>query len=284
MNKAVAAGQASLLNSLEPLSDEDFAQIRTLVKATTGISLGENKRDLVINRLAQRVRGLQMRSYSQYVQYLETDAGRPEMVNMINRITTNKTDFFREKHHFDYLRATVLPQLEKQDRGAIRLWSAGCSSGQEPYSLAITLREYFMSKGKWQLKILATDLDTNILQKAAEGVYDAEQLAAVPLSSLPRYFRKLADGRYAVKPILQQMVVFRKFNLMTPQYKIKMPLDIIFCRNVMIYFDEQAKKEMISKFAGLLQPKGYLFIGHSESTAMSKDEFVNVGPTIYRKV
>jgi chemotaxis protein methyltransferase CheR len=238
----------------------------------------------VINRLAQRVRGLKMRSYSQYLQYLGTDEGKPELVNMINRITTNKTDFFREKHHFDYLRKTVLPQLEKQDKGEIRLWSAGCSSGQEPYSLAITAHEYFMSKGKWLLKILATDLDTNILQKAAEGIYDREQLDVIPAGTVSRYFKKLADGRYAVKPILQQMVVFRKFNLMTPQYKIKMPLDVIFCRNVMIYFDEKDKKEMISKFAKVLRSEGYLFIGHSESLAMSKNEFINVGPTIYRKV
>jgi chemotaxis protein methyltransferase CheR len=203
---------------------------------------------------------------------------------MINRITTNKTDFFREKHHFDYLQKTALRELEKQSKGAIRLWSAGCSSGQEPYSLAITLREYFMGRGEWQCKILATDLDTNILQEAAAGIYDQEQIEVIPVRSRARYFKTLADGRCAVKPILRQMIIFRKFNFMTPQYKIKTPLDVIFCRNVMIYFDDKDKKEMISKFAGVLRPRGYLFIGHSESQAMSKDEFVNVGPTIYRKI
>jgi chemotaxis protein methyltransferase CheR len=266
------------------MNDEEFNRIRELVKINTGISLGDNKRDLVVSRLSQRLRKLSLSSFSEYLQLLEQAGDSGELVNMVNRITTNKTDFFRENHHFKYLNEVILPEIAASGERRIRLWSAGCSSGQEPYTLAITLQEFFSGKTGFDARILATDLDTNMLRMAAEGIYQAEQLAPVEPELVRKYFNKLNDGHYQVKPVLRGMLTFKKFNFITnPTYNIKIPLDVIFCRNVMIYFDAKEKAEVVRKFAAVLKPKGYLFVGHSESLMAAKDIFVNIGPTIYRK-
>jgi chemotaxis protein methyltransferase CheR len=267
------------------MTDEEFDRIRALVKTNTGISLGDNKRDLVVSRLSQRIRKLRLDSFSQYLQVLEQAGDGGELVNMINRITTNKTDFFRENHHFNYLKETVLPEIAAGKERRVRFWSAGCSSGQEPYTLAITLQEFFAGKPGFDVRILATDLDTNMLHMADEGIYQAEQLSPVHPDLVRKYFNKLSGNMYQVKPVLRSMLTLRKFNFITNlSYKIKVPLDVIFCRNVMIYFDAQEKADVVQRFAGALKPRGYLFVGHSESLMMAKDTFINVGPTIYRKV
>lgn len=275
---------SSPLGPARTISDDEFDRIRDLVKNTTGISLGSHKRDLVVSRLNQRLRNLDLESFSDYLQYLENADSDEELVNMINRITTNKTDFFRENHHFEFLRDTVLPEIVKENSGKLRCWSAGCSSGQEPYSIAMILQDFFAGKPGWDYRILATDLDTNILRQAAGGMYNADQVEPIEEGRVKRYFDSKGAGQYQVKPVLRKMVMFKKFNFMTPQYKMKARLDFIFCRNVMIYFDAKAKNEMVRKFAQVLKPKGYLFVGHSESLMMAKDIFENVGPTIYRKV
>ena len=278
--------QANLISAGVPITEDEFNRIRELVKRNTGISLGSHKRDLVVSRLAQRLRKLNLSSFSEYLHLLEEAGDSGELVNMINRITTNKTDFFREIHHFKYLTDVILPKITAGGgSGKVRCWSAGCSSGQEPYTLAITLQEFFAGKSGWDVKILATDLDTNMLHTADQGIYQAEQLAPVDPDLVRKYFTKLSDGQYQVKPVLRNMITFKKFNFIShATYNVRVPLDFIFCRNVMIYFDAQEKHDIVTKFAAVLKPHGYLFVGHSESLMMAKDIFNNIGPTIYQKV
>lgn len=282
--------QSPLTASALTIGDAEFEAIRKLVKAKTGISLGLHKRDLVVSRLARRLRSLGLADFRAYVDYLGGDDGT-EMVQMINRITTNKTDFFREKHHFEYLTRTLLPDLaaagEASGKRVLRAWSAGCSSGEEPYSIAITLREFFANRPGWDVKLLATDLDTSILEKASRGEYEAAALEPVPPAPLNKYFERQGrgdDARFSVKPELRSLITFRKFNLMHPEYPIKVPLDFVFCRNVLIYFEQEDKLAILRKFHKVIKPNGHIFVGHSESLMMAKDLFRYVATTVYQKI
>ena len=274
-----------------PLSDRQFDQIRHLVKTHTGISLGGHKRELAVNRLSRRLRALGLASFAEYLDLLAGPGAGDELIHMINQITTNKTSFFREPHHFEYLADTVLPALEEQGqargRRVVRIWSAGCSSGEEPYTLALVLSEYFASRRGWNLKILATDLDTAMLETASRGVYPQSITQTVPDHLLRRYFTSQREGEaltFQVRPQLRDLILFRKFNLMRPAYPIRTPLDVIFCRNVMIYFENDDKVEIVTKFHHLLKPGGHLFVGHSESLMTLKHLFARQTSTIYRKV
>ena len=288
-SRADRANQAQ--TGLLVLPDKEFEIIRQMVKSQTGISLSLHKRDLVVSRLARRLRGLGLDSFTQYIEYLRADESGGELVHMINRITTNKTDFFRENHHFVFLRDKLLPHLaakgEDSGKRVLRVWSAGCSSGEEPYSIAITLSEFFANRPGWDYKILATDLDTVMLAKASKGEYEASLLEPVPKPLLTKYFDKPGRGEealYRVKPSLRQIITFRKFNLMHPTFPLTVPLDFIFCRNVMIYFDMEDKISMLTKFHRVLKPGGHIFVGHSESLMMVKDLFRFVDTTVYRKL
>ncbi len=272
------------------LTNDEFEQIRLLVKAQTGISLGLQKRDLVVSRLSKRLRSLKLESFQQYINYLQSPAGADEIVQMVNRITTNKTDFYREKHHFDILAEDVLPILhqlgEASGERKIRAWSAGCSSGEEPYTLAITLAEFFSTRPGWDVKVLATDIDTGMLTSASKGEYDQSLLEPVPPWLLTKYFirQRLAENvTFKVTPELRQMVTFRKFNLMSEHYPLKPDIDFVFCRNVLIYFDNEDKTQILKKIHGVLKPNGHLFMGHSESLMMVKDLFRYVATTTYQK-
>lgn len=280
-------GQAGLM----VLPDKEFEIIRQMVKSQTGISLSLHKRDLVVSRLARRLRALSMDSFAQYVEYLRADESGGELVQMINRITTNKTDFFRERHHFDLLRDKLLPPLfdegESSGQRVLRAWSAGCSSGEEPYSIAITLSEFFANHPGWDVKLLASDLDTVMLEKASQGQYEIGLLEPVPKPLLGKYFDRQGRGeeaQYRVKPSLRRMITFRKFNLMHPTYPLTVPLDFVFCRNVLIYFDMEDKISILTKFHRVLKPGGHIFVGHSESLMMVKDLFRFVDTTVYRKL
>jgi chemotaxis protein methyltransferase CheR len=273
------------------LSDKEFETIRVLVKEKTGISLGLHKRDLVVSRLSRRLRALGLTSFKDYIEFLKKKDDGDELVQMINRITTNKTDFFREKHHFDYLSNTLLPSLyqegERTGKRELRVWSAGCSSGEEPYTLAMTLAEFFKKHPNWRFKILATDLDTTILTKASQGEYEEALLEPVPKALKNAYFtrRRSPEGIfYKAKPELRNLIMFRKFNLMSSTYPLKVTLDFIFCRNVMIYFDTADKISMMEKFHKLLRPGGHVFVGHSESLMIVKHLFKYVATTTYVKV
>ena len=272
------------------LSDKDFTAIASLVQRHTGIHLSHGKRDLVISRLSRRLRALGLKDFSQYVALLYSGRAGEELVEMVNQITTSKTEFFREPHHFKFLGEQALPTLEEQSPRLgpkhLRAWSAGCSSGEEAYSLAMVLDQFCSPKPGWSWKLLATDLDTNLLRLASRGCYQPEQVAKMPRDLLLKYFhrRRETDGYiHEVKPYLRRMITFGKFNLIHAGYPKRTPLDFVFCRNVLIYFNGAQKQAIIDKLTDALRPGGWLFLGHSESLLHTNRRLFCVGPTIYRK-
>jgi chemotaxis protein methyltransferase CheR len=266
------------------LQDSDFRKIVQLVMDTAGIVLSEKKRPFIQGRLGRRLRVLGLSDFRQYCRLLETPAGEDERSNLINAITTNHTSFFREPHHFAYLTQTILPKMTQADVGQrrLRIWSAGCSTGEEPYTLAMTLRDSQSLLSGWDVKILATDLDTNVVAHAAAGVYDAERLEGVPAVPRNRYVTDLSDGRGQMNDELCSMISFSPLNLLQ-KWPMKGPFDIIFCRNVVIYFDKPTQRNLFDRYAEMLKPDGWLFIGHSESLLNVTDRFDLVGRTIYRR-
>ncbi len=269
-------------------TDKDFEQIRTLVARQTGIALSDAKRELVYGRLSRRLRALNISSFSDYIGMLDEDNGSgEELINFINAITTNLTSFFRENHHFQYIKSTLMPELMKQkayDR-RIRIWSAGCSTGEEPYSIAMTMRECLPMDSTWDIKILATDLDSNVVAKASSGVYEQERVNGISPERLRRFFKQgkgAHEGMVRVRDELQEMITFKQLNLMH-EWPMKGPFDFMFCRNVVIYFDKPTKQVLFDRYANILVEKGHLFIGHSETLFKLSDRFDSLGNTIYRK-
>ncbi len=267
------------------LRDKDFRKIVELVMNTAGIVLSEKKRPFIQGRLGRRLRALGMQDFRQYCNLLETPAGDEERDNLINAITTNHTSFFREPHHFTYLTRTILPKIVQDagDQRRLRIWSAGCSTGEEPYTIAMTLRDVPALQNGWDVKILATDLDTNVVAHAAAGVYDAERLEAVPSPLRKRFVTELGGGRGQMRDELCALITFAPLNLLQ-RWPMKGPFDIIFCRNVVIYFDKATQRKLFDRYAELLKPEGWLFIGHSESLLGVTDRFDLVGRTIYRRI
>ncbi|HLJ39266.1 MAG TPA: protein-glutamate O-methyltransferase CheR [Steroidobacteraceae bacterium] len=265
--------------------EDDFAALRALVKQHTGIHLSEQKRELVYGRLSRRLRALGLESFRDYRELLERGEG-DELVQFCNAITTNLTSFFREAHHFEYLRDELLRPLAANARGArrLRFWSAGCSSGEEPYSLAMTIQETLPEAWRWDIRILATDLDTEVLGKGQRGVYDEERVRGLSAQRLERFFSPADDDprRYAVSAALKDMITFRELNLMHA-LPMKGPLNAIFCRNVVIYFDKDTQRQLFARFAQLQRPGDILFLGHSESLFRVSDAYTLVGKTIYRR-
>ena len=265
-------------------TDSDFQQVRELLAGHAGIVLSDIKQDMAYNRLARRLRFLGLSSVSDYLQLLNDPVkGEQEFGDFINAMTTNLTAFFREAHHFNYLKQTLVPEFSHSRKGPIKIWSAGCSVGEEPYSLAITLDEV-MREGQ-SARILATDIDTQVLDTARRGEYDQERVGKLPNVLLKRSFFK-GKGKYLggvkIKPHLQAMVTFKALNLMEP-WPMKQPFDAIFCRNVMIYFDKPTQARLLNRMADLLTVGGHLFIGHSESLHGTGTRFKSVGQTIYQR-
>ncbi|MBY0461376.1 MAG: hypothetical protein K2V38_29010, partial [Gemmataceae bacterium] len=232
---------------------------------------------------AKRLRALGLDSVGQYVRLLDgRPAGDPERQEFVNCLTTNKTDFFRESHHFDHLRQTFLPQLRAAGRKRVRVWSAGCSTGEEPYTLAMVLGDECPG---WDVKILASDIDTDVLAAAERGVYDADRARGVPGDLLRRHFLRGTGanaGKVTVRPELRELIAFRQINFMAPEWPMRTRFDAIFCRNVMIYFDRDTQRRLLTRFADLLEPGGLVFLGHSESLHWLADRFAAVGNTIYQ--
>jgi chemotaxis protein methyltransferase CheR len=278
-------------NSME-LNEAEFDFLRHVVTENAGIVLGPNKRLLVQGRLARRIRDLNLRSFAEYCDHVR-DAGPEELSNLINAITTNVTAFFRENHHFEHLAKKMLPEAMQRNAASrrIRIWSAGCSSGEEPYSIAMTVMDVIPPSARWDVKILATDIDSEMVKSASNGVYPDDRVASVPVDKQQRWFQHGSGGNAGtmrVKPELNSLITFRPLNLLH-DWPIKGPFDVIFCRNVMIYFDQPTRDRLLSRFAGLLAPGGYLCIGHSESihggTAQGgAGPYKLVGRTIYNKV
>ncbi len=264
------------------LKKAQFERISQLVGQLTGINLHPGKQELVRARLAKRMRSLGLRSFDAYMDYLEHDHPEGEVVDMIEAMTTNKTSFFRELQHFHYLRRQIVPGLRNRK---LRVWSAGCSSGEEPYSTAILLAEAIEDHSLWDIGILATDLSSHMIAHARKGVYGTQNLRDVPPLLLSKYFSCIETRpvrRYQVVEPLRRRVHFARLNLME-QWPMRGPFDVIFCRNVMIYFDKVVQEHLVNRFWELLKPGGHLFVGHSESLAGSQHKFRYVQPAIYVK-
>ncbi|MBI5461619.1 MAG: protein-glutamate O-methyltransferase CheR [Gammaproteobacteria bacterium] len=267
-------------------TDRDFAFLRQIAYEHTGITLGDTKRQMVYGRLARRIRQLGLDSFAAYCQRIENDLDS-ELGELVNAITTNLTSFFRENHHFEHLTDTALPEIVAHNAGArrLRVWSAGCSTGEEPYSIAMTLAESGQLSG-WDARILATDIDTNVVAKARSGVYGDERIQDIAPQRLRRWFQRGGGanaGKARVAQPLRDMISFRQLNLLGP-WPMQGPFDVIFCRNVVIYFDKETQRKLFARYADLLAPHGYLYIGHSETLFKISEQFRLIGGTIYKKV
>ena len=266
------------------LSDREFDEIRKLVREHTGISLAESKRELVYSRLVRRLRRLSLRTFEDYIALLGQGEAA-ELEEFTNAITTNLTSFFREGHHFEFLTETVFPALEKRNAATrrLRVWSAGCSTGEEPYSIAIALQEAMARFRGWDVRILATDLDSHVVAHAQAGEYKAERFEKMADQRCARWFEETKAGTLTASPALKSLITFRQLNLMH-QWPFKGPFDIIFCRNVVIYFDKETQRALFDRMAELQRNDDHLFIGHSESLFKVCDRYQLIGKTIYRKV
>jgi chemotaxis protein methyltransferase CheR len=266
------------------LGDEEFEALRRLVREHTGIELHDGKRGMVYGRLLRRLRGLQLSGFDAYLHMLERDDA--ELARFINAMTTNVTSFFREPHHFDLLGATVVPAwLARRSRAnSLRVWSAGCSTGQEPYSIAMTLAECFEHE-RPPVKVLATDLDSDVLDHAQAGWYAVDQVSGISPQRLARWFvpeqRDGEDGYRAIAS-LRGLVMFKQLNLMQ-HWPIRPPVDLIYCRNVMIYFRRETQRALIERFAALQDANGHMCVGHSESLLGIAPEYELIGRTAYRR-
>jgi chemotaxis protein methyltransferase CheR len=265
-------------------TEQDFKRVQKIVYDFAGIDLNESKINLVYNRLAKRIRFLTLTSFSQYIDYVEAQ-GESEFMQLINSITTNLTFFFRENHHFDYLAEQVIPSLLVANAASrqIRIWSAGCSTGEEPYSIGIILKEKVPSD--WDVQVIATDLDSNVVQTGLNGVYTIDRLKGVSEARQKRWFLKGSgskNGYVKVKPELQEIIKFDQLNLMD-EWPINDSIDVIFCRNVVIYFDKPTQSKLFDRYADRLPIGGHLFVGHSESLYKVCNRFELLGQTIYKK-
>ncbi len=270
----------------EGLSTRDFTKLRQLIYAETGICLSPEKKTMVEVRLKRRLRALNMATYAGYCEFVFDRRGmEEELVFLINVITTNKTDFFREPAHFDFLAQRVLPELDSNGRPFFA-WSAGCSSGEEPYTMAMVLNEYAELHPGFRFRILATDISTSVLEKAQLGIYSSECVAPVPLALKRKYFLRSRDSKSArvrVVHNLRQVIEFRRLNFIETDYALAERVDAIFCRNVLIYFDRATQESILCKLVHNLTPSGYLFVGHSETLHDMDLPVVPVAPALYRK-
>jgi chemotaxis protein methyltransferase CheR len=279
---------SSLKNIRElPYTRNDFDYLRKVARERTGCVVSEDKFNMFYSRLYWRVRSLGLSSFKEYCDYLENDESEVEALELANSITTNLTAFFRESHHFLFLSSKVIPELREKNSGAcrMRLWSAGCSTGEEPYSLSIVLRESSLLDHGWDARILASDVDSGALALASEGIYPKERLGGIEEKRLRRWFLRgkgVRQDLVRVKPEVRKLVDFNRVNLLQGWIPPE-PVDLIFCRNVIIYFDKQDKMRLIKRFADALKPGGYLFMGYSESLLRLTDEFELVGTTVYKK-
>lgn len=279
-------GQLVYQNDIN-LTESDFRQVSDIIYKHCGINLHEGKRPLVRARLAKRLREGKFKSFSQYIKYALSAEGADEFHNLVDSISTNLTSFFREKAHFAYLKDKWLPSLiaGKGNRRRIRAWSAGCSSGEEPYTMAIVLSEVLQNQPHWDAKILASDVSTRMIEVAKMGTYDPERVEPLTAAQKQRFLApNIIENRkvYQVSSALKQMISFRYLNLMH-DWPFKGPFDFIFCRNVMIYFDKPTQEKLVNRFYDCLAPGGLLCIGHSESLTNIDHKYKYVMPATYCK-
>jgi chemotaxis protein methyltransferase CheR len=272
------------------MSNSDFARLRSLIYAQAGITLSPDKKTMLELRIKRRLRSLELDSYTQYCEYLFGHLGqRDELVHLIDVVTTNKTDFFREPAHFDYLTEKALPTLMAGNRNGrdLLIWSAGCSTGEEPYTLAIVLSEYAASHPGFRFKVLATDVSNTVLEKAHLGVFSADVVRPVAAELRKKYFLRSRDpdsNRMRVVPELRKLVEFRRLNFKEADFGMAEKADVIFCRNVLIYFDRPTQEQILQKLARHLVADGYMFVGHAEALHDMDLPLEPIAPATYRKV
>lgn len=266
-------------------SDGEFRFLSQLVNKRTGIVLAEHKRDMVYGRLARRLRALNLKSFAEYCELVQSPEGESEMGNLVNAITTNLTSFFRESHHFDHLRDQVIKPLVASNPSPkrLRLWSSAASSGMEPYSMAMTVKAAIPNLAGWDARILATDIDTNMLATGAKGEYALDQYENIPSAYRNDVEVLKKDNRMRMGQELKDLIAFKQLNLLE-QWPMKGPFDAIFCRNVVIYFDKPTQQVLFNRMAEMLKPNGWLYIGHSENLFKVCDRFELTGRTIYRRI
>lgn len=260
------------------LQQSEFEHIRQKIYNYCGINLHEGKQALVRARVMKRIRTLGLSGFSQYLKYLEKDKSGREFLSLVDVLTTNKTSFFRESQHFDFLRNEVMPEMKGR---SVKWWSAGCSTGQEPVSCAIALLEQKIYKKN--VKILGTDLSRDVISIARQAVYPEKTLGGISETLRKKYFQPVEGDRYVVDKDVREMITYGRLNLQKP-WPIDGPFHVIMCRNVMIYFNRETQQQLVSRFQDMLEPGGYLFLGHSESVAGANSGFQNICPAVYRKV
>jgi chemotaxis protein methyltransferase CheR len=273
----------------ESISGRDYARLRELIYAEAGINLGTERKTMLEARIKRRLKILNFRSYGEYCDYLFGHEGlKDEITHLIDVVTTNKTDFFREPGHFDFLVEKALPELTERNGGRqFAIWSAGCSTGEEPYTMAIVLSEYALAHPGFRFRVLASDISTTVLVKAEQGVYTNDIVAPVQPVLRRKYFmrsREPGSERVRVVPELRRSIEFRRLNFMEDDYGVPEKVDAIFCRNVIIYFDRATQERILLKLAHCLLPGGYLFVGHAETLHDMNLPIVPVAPALYRRV
>ena len=289
MKRATASKRTqSLIDGEFPLTKEDFQHIAGIAMSDAGIDLNEAKASLVYSRLTKRLRALRLESFHSYCALLAREEGGEERQHMVAALTTNVTRFFREQHHFEHVKTHVIEPLVATARagGAVRIWSAACSSGEEPYSIAMVLREAGASLAGWDVKLLATDLDSAVLAHGAAGIYAQERFEAVKRQRVERFFDNGSGsqaGKLRAREELRSLITFRQLNLMH-SWPMRGPFDAIFCRNVIIYFDKPTQRVLFERMAALQKPGDFLFLGHSESLYRVSDRYELVGRTTYRRL
>lgn len=269
-------------------TDEEFNELRSFIYDTFGISLADEKKSMVESRLRPILSRDGIASFSEYIAKVKRDPTRRQISELVNRISTNHTFFNRESSHFDFFTHTVIPELVKARKSGtkeIRVWCAASSTGQEPYTLAALMMEKLgAGYREWDAGVLATDINNDVLRFAQRGIYDGSDVEQLPDVIRTRYFRRTNDGRYEVKPELRKEVLYRRYNLINKTVPFKRPFDVIFCRNVMIYFDEPTKRSLVERFARFILPGGYLFIGSAESVPISGLPFRSIAPAVFRRL
>ena len=267
------------------ITDNEFLKLSQYIRDNIGIDLSEKKKNLLSSRLGMVIETGKFGSFSAYYDYVVSDKTGKAINQLIDKITTNHTYFYREKQHYEYLTSDVLPYLvnTNKDHRDLRIWSAGCSSGEEPYTIAMVLADFLGNrKTLWDSKILATDISNKVLTKAKEGIYTEENLKNNPPLWNYKYFKPQEDEKFVISDPIKKEVIFRRLNLLSP-FNFKKKFHIIFCRNVMIYFDAPTRNNLVKKFYDILEPGGYFFISHSESIDRNITGFKYVKPSIYRK-
>lgn len=279
------------LSATPTLSPSEFHQLASYIEKNVGIKMPEQKRLMMQSRLAARLKALKLSSFREYIDFVfsSNDPDNDELITMIDTMTTNLTEFFRESGHFDYLSKTVLPNYLDAKRTSFKLWSAGCSTGQEPYTLAIVMSEFARthSSSRINFNILATDVSTKVLGKAQNAVYPMDSVEKLSNELKKRYFLRSRDPdsqQVRVKPELRQKISFKHLNFMADDFGFRDTMQVIFCRNVLIYFDKKTQESVIRKFMRYLEPGGFLFLGHSETIFEMDLPLKNVAPTVFQKI